>query len=1052
MRSLNTHEGAILIALARSFSLNGTRDILLNFSGFGTGTGSTTPTVATPSNLVAKVVAFDTIRLTWIDSTPLDAGTKFQIQRGTGPFSSSFDTLKGDSADNTVAATSLGGGVYTFDDTGALAADADPNNPTKLQPGVNYSYRVVAVKPIPGQSASAYVTSSPSYSAYATITPVNLTIDSNNDGNITWNDDVIEDDADKPGKYLQVDDGFAAGFDLDASQGFNDDDHSDFALTPLTLSLPAWVDFNRATVTFAYSASNPSAMQSGDLRLWLKGGTSRGTAEYLNAGTPYTPAQLGMTPTSRTITLWAEAIRPTSSPAASAIVASVDTTMTATASTGGDSVNITCVPFDLQAHRTGGKLGDEVTPLMENSHDATRYLVLTNNDYEQNLANGGPDSSAMTAVTIPTGVSTDDDDLAKITIKQIPSYLAGSLEIQLLDSPTDYDPNSSNVRLFKSDGTLLYDQANTGTAPLTLLTASPSGYLAGALGGDLDIWMEGLNKDTNFTFAIVFRDTQGTTLFRDDVHVLFAEWTFRNMANNEMATAVPLWKDALLAAANDWMGRWSDTLDAEGAVDNPSFFKVQVDGLPWNKATSLKVASDEYPDDFYYDKFDHSSSGMTRSREYGVLYNENVYLPPADAAMTQQGRELVESRLHFNAVHNPAGDATLTTGPDTNPTDVQERQIKAILPVTITGVQKDLLTTGSTIQGSAKFAVDDWQKYTVQVQLYLNDQLVAQTDHATGQSDQPFNFTLNQPGQYVLMARGWKKQGQEPAWGNSAISILVDNDVAQSPFKTAAWENLRSNNAVGSVPADAVERNRKITESYVNTYNANKDLRYLGMAAAASKLVGDSIASAAKGGEALDMYNLGGVVAELFGTELPAIGKTREVANVVHEAYGLLANGNWSIYMSMYPSALAYLSDPANHPNGNIQAVQNMIPNPKDKLRLAWESLDAARTNQNANGIWNSAIDMVDYEQRVVLQNAIADTPEKRQFWTSFSQNHGAYIRSPYPGAKAFKQLKANGDYGNDDDRMQWFRKELFDKAKQWLVDHPDGIDTKTLLEGGYAT
>jgi hypothetical protein len=35
---------------------------------------------------------------------------------------------------------------------------------------------------------------------------------------------------------------------------------------------------------------------------------------------------------------------------------------------------------------------------------------------------------------------------------------------------------------------------------------------------------------------------------------------------------------------------------------------------------------------------------------------------------------------------------------------------------------------------------------------------------------------------------------------------------------------------------------------------------------------------------------------------------------------------------------------------------------------------------------------------------------------------------------------------------MQWFDQELYPKAKQWLLDHPNGINADTLLRGGYGT
>lgn len=130
---------------------------------------------------------------------------------------------------------------------------------------------------------------------------------------------------------------------------------------------------------------------------------------------------------------------------------------------------------------------------------------------------------------------------------------------------------------------------------------------------------------------------------------------------------------------------------------------------------------------------------------------------------------------------------------------------------------------------------------------------------------------------------------------------------------------------------------------------------------------------------------------------------------------------------------------------GDGQTITASLTNRNDP----WRDLDTARKNRNEAAIWAAGVAMVNYEQRVILQNTIAATAQQRQFWTNFSNNYGSRIRAPYPGAAKFRDVIANGDYGDAEQRMQWFTQELYPKGKQWLENNAV-IDPKTLIEGGY--
>lgn len=189
--------------------------------------------------------------------------------------------------------------------------------------------------------------------------------------------------------------------------------------------------------------------------------------------------------------------------------------------------------MDVTAHRTGGKLGQAVPEDVEDGGDPAQYLVLTNNDFEEETPDGGRDYDNDTADIPSPGAAGEqqDDDLAQITLGKISPALAdGKVEVRL--------SNPGAVRLFKDDGSLLYDQSQTGSTPLTLYLSSPDGYLADLRNRDVDVWLEGLGKDSDFTLSLVYFDAENREVARDEAHLTLAEWTFRGEGDQEVFVLV----------------------------------------------------------------------------------------------------------------------------------------------------------------------------------------------------------------------------------------------------------------------------------------------------------------------------------------------------------------------------------------------------------------------------------------------------------------------------------------------------------------------------------
>jgi len=192
-----------------------------------------------------------------------------------------------------------------------------------------------------------------------TVVKMDLDVDSDNNNGFNQpardeNEDEIEDDDSKPGKYIMVndddndDDGipdFADGFNWDETNGNDDDLNSGEKFVPLVFELKPGIDATKAKIKFTYSDSDPAGVTRsgtapnytytpapGTLRIWTKdGNVSRNKAsakaatpgDFVEAGT-YTAEQLGFSGTVGTKVFYVEAIAPSASLGATRILVEVD--------------------------------------------------------------------------------------------------------------------------------------------------------------------------------------------------------------------------------------------------------------------------------------------------------------------------------------------------------------------------------------------------------------------------------------------------------------------------------------------------------------------------------------------------------------------------------------------------------------------------------------------------------------------------------------------------------------------------------------------------------
>ncbi len=225
----------------------------------------------------------------------------------------------------------------------------------------------------------------------------------------------------------------------------------------------------------------------------------------------------------------------------------------------------------------------------------------------------------------------------------------------------------------------------------------------------------------------------------------------------------------------------------------------------------------------------------------------------------------------------------------------------------------------------------------------------------------------------------------------------------------------------GKKPKSVVEMNRNITAQYAKMYCKDPSFKWAGMAAFASKLVGDGIRQA----EALHQSGLPWIpgVSDINGRELAQC----------------LAAGNILVYADIFWQHLAFCE-------GGLAALEachqaGEIP---DRVIEAWRKINRSKEENNADLCWEGNTELLRYEQEIILQNGIY-TP-KRDFWGTLSdrsdllENFGLpLLESPIPGDDDnFHDAVDNGDVGNFEHRWQWIAEKMLPAYRRLVIDSPE--------------
>ncbi len=470
----------------------------------------------------------------------------------------------------------------------------------------------------------------------AAIPALNLEIDSNNDGSIDLNDEAIEANPNYPGKIIPL---------ADAS---GDPDGTQLWLAPDNLD-------DSDTVTFNFD--------SDALTLVLP------NAVAISANVPYPWSVLSALVGPASVLVMRVWGREAGAEAISATVTDENNQPV-----GADTVNLSVLDLNLTACRTGGNWGQAVDETTQDGHNPDDYVVLVNNDFEQN----SPLGNDLTAykVTIPTSTSLplpddQDDDLIKLTLSPPPSWVEHG-ELQLNLSNTGW----SDLRIFDAKGYQIYD--GFGDYPsLRVNLDHPEGPLAALANGDpVTLYAEAKTTDGDLAiyYDYVSADlggNAGALSGRDQVDMRLADWSF------QIPTSSSFPKQTLIDASA------SDPTAPIPTSDR--YYGLHVDGLPSSLVQNVHVSNSS--GDQYDEEILTSSSSVT-SKYPGVFYLGDT---PTDLITSAQ-RTQIKNSLGLDVISVHEAQFSLTTGtPGYPPIDEQHRTLRPLIPdLILQGMAEDI--------------------------------------------------------------------------------------------------------------------------------------------------------------------------------------------------------------------------------------------------------------------------------------------------------------------------------------------------------------------------
>jgi hypothetical protein len=255
---------------------------------------------------------------------------------------------------------------------------------------------------------------------------------------------------------------------------------------------------------------------------------------------------------------------------------------------------------------------------------------------------------------------------------------------------------------------------------------------------------------------------------------------------------------------------------------------------------------------------------------------------------------------------------------------------------------------------------------------------------------------------------------------------LTEENQENTRYKTKwsqmAWSKIERAYKVKNKELMPLVRNRLINRAYAEIYLKDREaFKWAGLAVFASHLIGDRMRLLRE----LSGYSTATLFAS-FGTALPVWLAKGEV-NYLYKAVAL---GNLKIYMDIYWQHLAYHY-------GGIEEIKRCHSQGDitDKVLAAWVLLDEGKKTGNKEQIQKANVDILEYEQKVVVQPLLYAGDRNQRLWELATITHklsGILLTSPVPGEKrGFRDCVPNGNIGNSVDRWKWCTEHIM---PNWYV------------------
>jgi len=278
------------------------------------------------------------------------------------------------------------------------------------------------------------------------------------------------------------------------------------------------------------------------------------------------------------------------------------------------------------------------------------------------------------------------------------------------------------------------------------------------------------------------------------------------------------------------------------------------------------------------------------------------------------------------------------------------------------------------------------------------------------------------------------ERGQRYPAEKIATESIEGNDTCSERWSGQNWKEVANEIIAKSTSPET--RNLAITAAYAKLYLKNPNIKWSGMAAFASALVGHSF----KLPLTLPATIVRGIPCVVFSLlRLITFGWVESTAFCIEndDAFlvrKLLADGNVALFKDFYWQAIAFDYGGTSEVVNYAKSIGEEIP---PLMLEAWTQIELGATSGNSQQILEGNRLLAKYEQTVFLQREVFDhKPElwqKLSYIASKTKYFGQYtgidlvFASPIPGdPDSFPEVMAYpANFGNAKDRWEWVEKSM---------------------------